>query len=38
MEDKWREKAADREKSKTSGERRLPEGRCGRQVEREGCQ
>ena len=37
MEDKWSEKAAGREMWKTSGERRLPVGRCGRQVEREGC-
>ena len=37
MDDKWREKAADREKWKTSGGSRLPIGRSGRQVEGEGC-
>ena len=37
MEDKWRKEAADREKFKTSGGRRLPTGRSRRQVEGEGC-
>ena len=37
MEDKWREKAADREQWKTSGGRRLLTGSSGRQVEGEGC-
>ena len=33
MVDKWSEKAAGREMWKTSGERRLPIGKSGRQVE-----
>ena len=37
MEDKWKEKAAGREMWKTSGERRLPIGRSGIQVEGKGC-
>ena len=37
MEDKWRKKAADTEKWKTSEGRKLPIGRSGRQVEGEGC-
>ena len=37
VEGKWREKAADREKWKTSGGRRLPTGRSLRQVEEGGC-
>ena len=37
VEGKWREKAADWEKWKTSGGRRLPTGRSRRQVEGEGC-
>ena len=36
MEDKRREKAADREKWKTSGGRRLLIGRSGKQAEGEG--
>ena len=37
MEDKWREKVADREQWKTSGCRRLLTGSSGRQVDVEGC-
>ena len=37
MEDKWREKVADREQWKTSGGRRLLIGSSGRQVEGEDC-
>ena len=37
MEDKWREKGADREQWKTNGGRRVLIGSSGRQMEGEGC-
>ncbi|KAI0239323.1 hypothetical protein LSAT2_009971 [Lamellibrachia satsuma] len=37
VDDKWREQTADREKWKTSGWKRLPIRRSGRQVKGESC-